>query len=1282
MSDSRGARTVRRLTGGVLLAVCIGLAIERAGAQQGSAGANVNVISGTGADGDWTLQRQNEPTMACSSRNPQNCLAGANDYRTVDIPFPTIGEKITGDAWLGWYTTKNGGLTWRTRLLPGYPQDVSPAGIASPLKGYPAAADPIIRPGTNGLFFYGGLVFARDEGGGSAIFVSRFIDNNNQEGSAGEPIAYLGTSIVHRLGAAPPVASRLQGREGRATRVAARTDRKTPARRGAQIRAGVEQAGQTEQMVDKPWMAVDVPRAGAATCSVGGTGTGVPLQTFPGGRVYMAYALFDGPGEERGRIMFSRSGDCGVTWSAPRFLSRVQSADVNGDGVANATDVNLTRAALGRVCGHPAFPPEADFNNDCRIDIVDVTLIGRGLTLPVPRQPRLSQGAAIAIDPVTGAVQVAWRQFNDGVLPDAIVTVRSTDGGASFSPPTVVATLGSFDQGTSGTSFRTNAFPTMAFDAAGRVYLAWSSRGFATERPDPSFGDARVVMSTSTTGTTWSMPAAVDNVPEPGHQIMPALTFAQGKLQLVYYDLREDVSQLFGQYVDELPILSGVHLPRVRHTIDVRAAQADPGPNPSFAAFRLSQYRSGGAPGSQIVQQLEFNPPNLPIFRAGTSPFMGDYLDVATEAPFVRNGSTWRFNTDATPSPVFHGIWTDNRDIRPPANGLWTDYTPPNPPFARPAMSAFDPTQPIPACVPGQAGMRNQNIYTARITRGLVVGSLGNSRRLGSIQRSFPVFAQNNSTAIKSYRLTIANQPVGGQASFKQFEQLVTLDVRVPPRSTVARTVFARSTDPHAPINVSVVEISAPGGAPVAGGQQGTIALNPDPTNPDLENPDLENPDLENPDLENSEVHNPDLENATTRNPDLENPDLENPDLENPDLENTRVANPSIINPDLENPDLENPDLENPDLENPDLENPDLENGALSDTTWTVTNKGNTASAYTVRLALNRQLPEGFRSQLIAHKIYQTPAALGCSLLKQSQTVLIANIPTARFVTPGELANPDLENPDLENLTVAIAPGETVRITLRVYDPVKADAITFRAAENVTPVAVAQAVNTPEADQGITQPAAAGVLTSSAPVPGGTSGGDYTTTLTSTLPGTWTVAGGTVPPGLTVDPATGGITGTPTAPGTYTFTARFQSTIGIIDYRTVTITVGAVGADANVGVAATGPGAPVAIGTPFAYTLTVSNAGPAAASNVRLTDTLPEGTQFVSATTTAGTCQHANGTLLCTLGPLGSGAPRRSCSTSVQPLAARTRIAPWSRPIRPTPWPRTMRPSAPRRVRA
>ena len=359
-------------------------------------------------------------------------------------------------------------------------------------------------------------------------------------------------------------------------------------------------------------------------------------------------------------------------------------------------------------------------------------------------------------------------------------------------------------------------------------------------------------------------------------------------------------------------------------------------------------------PGVLGINQLEFSPPNLPIFRLGTSPFMGDYLDVATEAPFVRNGSSWSFNTAATTSPVFHGIWTDNRDVRPPGNGVWTDYTPPNPPdFARPTQSGFDPGQTVPACVPGQAGMRNQNSCTARITRGLVVVALGNSGRVEpDLQRSFPVFGQNNGTTVTD--LSADNRASRRQAYRRRSSSSsssTTLDVQVPARSTVARTVFARSTDPHAQINVGVVEITAPNGAPVPNGQQGTIVLNPDPTNPDLENPDLEISDLENVEVANSEVHNPDLEERDGPQSGSRKSRPRKPGLENPELENVTVVNPSIRNPELENPDLENPDLENPDLENPDLENTDLVNGALSDTTWTVTNKGNTAGSYTVRLA-------------------------------------------------------------------------------------------------------------------------------------------------------------------------------------------------------------------------------------------------------------------------------------------------------------------------------------------
>jgi hypothetical protein len=176
-------------------------------AQQGLIpGVNVNVVRGTDPiEGDPFLQRQNEPSMAVSSRNPCHLLAGSNDYRTVDIPDPTPlpndGKDTTltlaaqaPDAWLGVYQSVDCGTTWRSTLLPGFPQDVSPEGLASPNKGYGAGADPVVRAGTNGMFFFAGLVFDRQNLARSQIFLSRYVDDNNRE--RGDTIRYLDTSAI------------------------------------------------------------------------------------------------------------------------------------------------------------------------------------------------------------------------------------------------------------------------------------------------------------------------------------------------------------------------------------------------------------------------------------------------------------------------------------------------------------------------------------------------------------------------------------------------------------------------------------------------------------------------------------------------------------------------------------------------------------------------------------------------------------------------------------------------------------------------------------------------------------------------------------------------------------------------------------------------------------------------------------------------------------------------------------------------------------------------------
>ena len=63
---------------------------------------------------------------------------------------------------------------------------------------------------------------------------------------------------------------------------------------------------------------------------------------------------------------------------------------------------------------------------------------------------------------------------------------------------------------------------------------------------------------------------------------------------------------------------------------------------------------------------------------------------------------------------------------------------------------------------------------------------------------------------------------------------------------------------------------------------------------------------------------------------------------------------------------------------------------------------------------------------------------------------------------------------------------------------------------------------------------------------------------------------------------------------------------------------------------------PVLAGQLLTYTLGVSNAGPHAATGVTVTDTLPSGTTFDSATPSQGTCSQASGTVTCNLGTVAN----------------------------------------------
>ncbi|UCE40902.1 MAG: exo-alpha-sialidase, partial [Candidatus Aminicenantes bacterium] len=371
------------------------------------AGRNVNMVND-----DPFLQRQNEPSVDVSSINPRHLLAGANDYSLVY--FNGLEVDVTYDSWLGVFKSYDGGESWEHDMLPPYQGVFQGADTDEThlLYGFEAAADPTVRAGNNGWFYYSGIAFDRERNGDSVVFVVRYKDN-------GSRIDYVDTNIID--------------------------------------------VGTSGQFKDKPWIVSDKL-----------------------GRVYLVYSIFQGEINVLGqsakssstKIMMARSFDSGDTWEAPSKLSESQ---------------------------------------------------------------HKNQGTTITIDPDDGTIYVAWRRFARPNVTDAIVITKSENFGKHFSKVEEVATIDfPFDQPTMGyqdgaSMFRTLSFPTMAVDASGRIYVAWSQRISA-------FDDARIVITSldgENWGSSWPTPVTIEPLsiddPRPGgeqnmpcHQFMPTMIYRPG----------------------------------------------------------------------------------------------------------------------------------------------------------------------------------------------------------------------------------------------------------------------------------------------------------------------------------------------------------------------------------------------------------------------------------------------------------------------------------------------------------------------------------------------------------------------------------------------------------------------------------------------------------------------------------------------------------------------------------------------------------------------------------
>jgi hypothetical protein len=861
----------------------------------------------------------------------------------------------------------------------------------------------------------------------------------------------------------------------------------------------------------------------------------------------------------------------------------------------------------------------------------------------------INQGTVIAVDPASGVVYVAWRRILAGNQPDAILIAKSTDGGKTFTKGNTVATFGAstlFDQpkiasaNSMGNAFRSRAFPVLAVDGSGIVYTAWSQRGLATGN------DARIVVATSADGVNWSNSSqyVADPYGGRGHQFLPTLSFAGGTLVLAYYDSRDD--QTMGVYTPtggghysekRVPMPGGnlaANLPdtatvftdfiydgttglKFRHTIDVRAVQALPGAAPAFApSMKVSQYKFGTLPGdpANTIRQLQFNPPNFPMFSRGAASFIGDYIDIAASTIVPLPGGGWGYNTTDPGKTYFHISWTDNRDVRPPkAPVTWADYTPVTyyvPGFST-TTSLYDPTQARSACVPGQAGMRNQNIYTSRLIPGLAAFVSSDPKPLNlpnGKPRTFSVTAVNPNYDTRRYQMTITGQPAGGAAYFQlgptPNQNVTTLTVDVPPRSSVARLVYVTSTNLKASVPVSVTEVQAAGYG--YAGLSSSAIINPDIANPDIANPDIAIGNIANPDIAVAEIFTPNMANPDIANPDIANPDIANPDIANPDIANPDIANPDIANPDIANPDIANPDIANPDIVNPDIANPDIASGP-TDTSSLLTNAGNTTTSYTLKLYQRTSLPicspgcSGnscapgcIKLQLMVHKRYPTPVAgigtQACSLLVETQNTILSSVANPVGSPLSALGDPSITNGAVTNPTFSVKPGDQVQVTLRCFG---SSCKQLNLGDAATPVVIAHGNNTTNAITPLT-------LTIVGVTPRDALAGQLYTgnvQITGNVgPTTWVLVpidANTPPPtGVTLNPTAGTLSFMPTVAGPFLFRLQVSDTpvTGLTRTTALTIQVNVVAPIAAPSGTVTLP--PAVPGQPYSVDLNSLSSGP------------------------------------------------------------------------------------------
>lgn len=574
----------------LFLAVAGALALTLAGSAQ-QVGPNVNTMSGTDEKtGDAFLQRQNEPAVAISTRNADHVMLAFNDYRTVDIAldvtepdaavFARAGQKTKpagalsreavraqtpAEAWVGLAFSRDRGRTFYNALLPGYPQDLSAVGKASPVYGDNAATDPILITGQNGRVYLIALTF--DRGGISRISSTRFTDSNNVEG--GEPFYFDFTKQIDHGSMAS------KGRFG-----------------------------------DKPSAAAYAGDSSSAFSTSGVSKKKKQVVVIPGcERLYTAYTVFEGndaSGNFRSAIYAAVSASCGESWSNPVKVSGPYSVNgVNYPGTRNQGTTTAVDPDTGEVyIAWRTYSPSG---------MAYVTSTDGGLTFSAPRS--IVPGAIFPFDQ-------RLLKTTDG---SNVMTFRSNAYPALtiYDGKPIIVWSERLDLGTGASSATgaPRAVMTVGTKNAGGS-MTWSARS-PVDLQDGASVHQRCEQVLSPNDPT----LLVVECRPTGAQLMPYVAARDGQLAVVYYEARSD-AQAPGGIVEATGFISGMQRQVDVRGALVNPVTGLTTTSFQISRYQIdsSTGRIKHNPNAPPELGPRVNYANFPMYLGGIAPFIGDYI--------------------------------------------------------------------------------------------------------------------------------------------------------------------------------------------------------------------------------------------------------------------------------------------------------------------------------------------------------------------------------------------------------------------------------------------------------------------------------------------------------------------------------------------------------------------------------------------------------------------------------------------------------------------------------